>query len=738
MPREQVRRRDARQARFLAKSGAVDRKSMTDDQGKALLCGIDRGETTNLGIRQLKDLELESLVSAPPCVSWARSITLLDFASWRARDGCVRNLLNASADPSDGVLPRGALDQLPSSYAVWVSRAVARMRQLGALYGSPGTISSSGTMIKSKTGGNHPVSCSCGQVGTLMFSPCSHWCCAACVWQPFQPKAHFGHGCDQELLCPSCGAAFTDPILGFKPKRRPITKDEFGAGSWVCFLCACLNHSWRRDCLNCGSCAPGTESATCDEPEILIESQTKVSSSFSSKFVFSWSAVFVCINGVARWLRHSLSSHESSNSKSPAQLRATSYNKWLQLPLETPVDDEERMRLRASLSVHNRGTNLDSVHTAEAPRCKKMAERFRALDADSSAALKLGATRANRTERFLVAAQCGHLRRVVAILDAGVDLDATDEYGQTALFKAAWEGHADVVQVLLQWGADPHRESNGNTLPVVAASSRGHKGIKHALLKHRCNKSDVQVANSLTTCSHTQSSKACRAVKLELPASLSHEGAWTLDDVFDEGFLERLDVLWKLLPAAARQEEDNGPNALKPQMRRSVMKAETRRGDRSRQDAAHRRSYFCDAEGWVSEGFAVALQRASQMGGPPCSSGCGFEACAYMRFLHYALQGGFLAPHTDLPRTDWRTGQKSTHTFLLYLSSSDSDEGAGGETVLLESFDTPPRELAVIRPARGRLLIFPHECPHRALPVDRPPKLLLRGELRQKSVARCV
>ena len=31
-------------------------------------------------------------------------------------------------------------------------------------------------------------------------------------------------------------------------------------------------------------------------------------------------------------------------------------------------------------------------------------------------------------------------------------------------------------------------------------------------------------------------------------------------------------------------------------------------------------------------------------------------------------------------------------------------------------------------PVRGRLLIFPHECPHAGRPVVDVPKLLLRGE----------
>ena len=97
-----------------------------------------------------------------------------------------------------------------------------------------------------------------------------------------------------------------------------------------------------------------------------------------------------------------------------------------------------------------------------------------------------------------------------------------------------------------------------------------------------------------------------------------------------------------------------------------------------------------------------------------------------MRFLHYADRGGFLPIHTDLARTEAGTGIKSTHTFLLYLS----EPGEGGETVLLESLDPKASILATVKPVRGRLLVYPHACPHRANAVLAPPKLLLRGEMR--------
>ena len=74
----------------------------------------------------------------------------------------------------------------------------------------------------------------------------------------------------------------------------------------------------------------------------------------------------------------------------------------------------------------------------------------------------------------------------------------------------------------------------------------------------------------------------------------------------------------------------------------------------------------------------------------------------------------------------------STHTFILYLSDCTS----GGETCLLHSLPgrhfklTPEANmLAEIKPKLGRLLVFPHICPHSGATVTEVPKLLLRGEM---------
>lgn len=57
-------------------------------------------------------------------------------------------------------------------------------------------------------------------------------------------------------------------------------------------------------------------------------------------------------------------------------------------------------------------------------------------------------------EPFVQAAERGELALVKSMLEKGVDVNARNKYGQTALILAAARGHFDVVKLLLEKGAD--------------------------------------------------------------------------------------------------------------------------------------------------------------------------------------------------------------------------------------------------------------------------------------------
>merc|ERR1712118_491807 len=130
--------------------------------------------------------------------------------------------------------------------------------------------------------------------------------------------------------------------------------------------------------------------------------------------------------------------------------------------------------------------------------------------------------------------------RLAALLDAGADIDAKNEYGQTPLFLAAWAGHGDAVTELLSWGADPKKTCSGGILPGAAAASRGHVGALNALAAAGA----PWRPKSVTTSPQTRAGAAV-AVPLLVPPGLG--GACYIDGAFDEDFLARLESMWRSL-----------------------------------------------------------------------------------------------------------------------------------------------------------------------------------------------
>ena len=80
------------------------------------------------------------------------------------------------------------------------------------------------------------------------------------------------------------------------------------------------------------------------------------------------------------------------------------------------------------------------------------------------------------------AAWNGHKNVVQILIDKGADPNKANQWGQTPVNLAALAGHKDVIKLLLDKGADPNEASRSGTTPLHHASVKGHKYVVQLLL----------------------------------------------------------------------------------------------------------------------------------------------------------------------------------------------------------------------------------------------------------------
>ena len=77
----------------------------------------------------------------------------------------------------------------------------------------------------------------------------------------------------------------------------------------------------------------------------------------------------------------------------------------------------------------------------------------------------------------------GHAGIVALLLEQGADVNALKEYGGTALHEAAEEGHESIVALLLEQGADVNALKEYGGTALHEAALRGHTGVVTLLLE---------------------------------------------------------------------------------------------------------------------------------------------------------------------------------------------------------------------------------------------------------------
>ena len=85
------------------------------------------------------------------------------------------------------------------------------------------------------------------------------------------------------------------------------------------------------------------------------------------------------------------------------------------------------------------------------------------------------------------ASKWGHKDLVQLLLDRGADPNNAGRCGDTPLVVAAIDGKNDIIKLLLDRGADPNTRIIGGFTPLQGASEYGHKNVVKLLLDNGAN-----------------------------------------------------------------------------------------------------------------------------------------------------------------------------------------------------------------------------------------------------------
>ena len=93
----------------------------------------------------------------------------------------------------------------------------------------------------------------------------------------------------------------------------------------------------------------------------------------------------------------------------------------------------------------------------------------------------------NKDRLLLWASENGHIEVVQVLLDDGANIEATNDFEYTSLTLASENGHSDVVQLLLNTGANIEAMDDNERTSLILASESGHIEVVHVLIDYGAN-----------------------------------------------------------------------------------------------------------------------------------------------------------------------------------------------------------------------------------------------------------
>jgi ankyrin repeat protein len=122
-------------------------------------------------------------------------------------------------------------------------------------------------------------------------------------------------------------------------------------------------------------------------------------------------------------------------------------------------------------------------------------------------------------QRFFDAARAGDLQVLREFVHAGYPLNIRAEKGYTALILAAYHGHSDAVQALMDGGADPCAKDERGNVALTGAIFKGELAIAKTLVNAPCQVDQRNLAGQ------TPAMYAALFQRTDILAALREKGA---------------------------------------------------------------------------------------------------------------------------------------------------------------------------------------------------------------------
>ena len=89
----------------------------------------------------------------------------------------------------------------------------------------------------------------------------------------------------------------------------------------------------------------------------------------------------------------------------------------------------------------------------------------------------------NKDKQAFEAIYAGNKARLIKLIHSGVDINTADEEGNSLLMMAAWHGKEDIARWLLD-GAVVDQKDNYSKTALIYAADQGHANVVKLLLQH--------------------------------------------------------------------------------------------------------------------------------------------------------------------------------------------------------------------------------------------------------------